>query len=145
MTRFRGEIEARRRLDHFVDAVLDGYADARNEPSAAQTSFLSPYLHFGHISPVDMVLAQRNAGSSDDRGSFIEELVVRRELSMNYVAFELKFDTYEAIRLGAENSGASRRRRTRVCLLGGGTRSLQHPRCALERRHAGNGAYRVHA
>ena len=99
-TRFRGgEIEARRRLDHFVDAVLDGYADARNEPSAAQTSFLSPYLHFGHISPVDMVLAARDAdaGSSDDRGSFIEELVVRRELSMNYVAFEPEFDTYEAL------------------------------------------------
>ena len=49
-----------------------------------------------------MVLAARDAdaGSSDDRGSFIEELVVRRELSMNYVAFEPKFDTYEALLIG---------------------------------------------
>lgn len=98
--RFKGgETEAWRLLDTFAAAVLDGYDDGRNEPAAAQTSFLSPYLHFGHISPVDMALAARNAdsGSSDDRGSFIEELVVRRELAMNYVAFEPKFDSYDAL------------------------------------------------
>ena len=142
-----GEIEARRRLDHFVDAVLDGYADARNEPSAAQTSFLSPYLHFGHISPVDMVLAARDAdaGSSDDRGSFIEELVVRRELSMNYVAFEPKFDTYEALPDWARKTLEQHAGDEREYVYSAEELELQHPRCALERRHAGNGAYRVHA
>ena len=100
VSRFRGgENEARRRLDSFGTEILDGYAEGRNEPSAGQTSFLSPYLHFGHISPVDMALAVRDAdtGSSDDCGSFIEELVVRRELAMNYVAFEPKFDSYDAL------------------------------------------------
>ncbi|MGB0631229.1 MAG: deoxyribodipyrimidine photo-lyase [Alphaproteobacteria bacterium] len=98
--RFKGgEVEAHRRLDAFVAELLDGYAEGRNEPSASQTSLLSPYLHFGHISPVDMALAARNAGagSSDDRGSFIEELIVRRELAMNYVAFEPKFGSYGAL------------------------------------------------
>ena len=100
VTRFKGgETEARRLLDKFVNNVLDGYADGRNEPSAVQTSFLSPYLHFGQISPVEMALAARDAanGSSDDRGSFIEELIVRRELAMNYVAFEPNFDSYDAL------------------------------------------------
>lgn len=87
------------RLEKFVDDVLDGYAVGRNEPSAALTSFLSPYLHFGHISPVEMALAVRDSanGSMEDRGSFIEELVVRRELAMNYAAFEPAFGTYDAL------------------------------------------------
>ena len=98
--RFRGgQREARRRLNTFVNETLDGYANGRNEPSAGQTSFLSPYLHFGHISPVEMALAARNAdtGSGNDSGSFIEELIVRRELAINYVAFEPRFDEYQAL------------------------------------------------
>lgn len=100
VSRFRGgRTEALRKLAGFVDDVLDGYASGRNEPSAAQTSFLSPYLHFGHISPVETALAARDSGSGsiEDRGSFIEELVVRRELAMNYAAFEPAFETYDAL------------------------------------------------
>jgi deoxyribodipyrimidine photo-lyase len=98
--RFRGgRTEALRRLNGFTDDVLDGYAKGRNEPSAALTSFLSPYLHFGHISPVEMALAARDygEGSVEDRSSFIEELVVRRELAMNYAAFDPAFETYDAL------------------------------------------------
>jgi deoxyribodipyrimidine photo-lyase len=105
--RFRGgRTEALRRLNGFIDDVLDGYATGRNEPSAGQTSFLSPYLHFGHISPVEMALAARDSdiGSTEDRGSFIEELVVRRELAMNYVAFEPTFDSYNALPGWAQKS-----------------------------------------
>lgn len=98
--RFRGgRAEALRRLDDFIDNVLGGYATGRNEPSAARTSFLSPYLHFGHVSPVEIALAVRQSenGSAEDRNSFIEELVVRRELAMNYAAFEPAFETYAAV------------------------------------------------
>lgn len=98
--RFRGgRSEALRRLEGFIDAILDGYATGRNEPSAALTSFLSPYLHFGHISPVETALAARDSGngSVEDRSSFIEELVVRRELAMNYAAFEPAFESYAAL------------------------------------------------
>lgn len=94
-----GRIAALEMLDRFVDDVLDGYAKGRNEPSAAQTSFLSPYLHFGHISPVEIALAARDSGigATEDRGSFIEELVVRRELAMNYANFAPGFETYDAL------------------------------------------------
>jgi deoxyribodipyrimidine photo-lyase len=98
--RFRGgRVAALEMLNRFVDDVLDGYAKGRNEPSAAQTSFLSPYLHFGHISPVEMALAARDSGigATEDRGSFIEELVVRRELAMNYANFATGFETYDAL------------------------------------------------
>ena len=101
-----GETEAWRRLEHCLNNVLEGYADARNEPSAQQTSLLSPYLHFGHISPVDIALAARasDRGSSNDRDSFIEELVIRRELAMNYVAFEPNFKCYSSLPDWARNS-----------------------------------------
>lgn len=98
--RFRGgRVAALEMLNRFLDDVLDGYAKGRNEPSAAQTSFLSPYLHFGHISPVEMALAARDSGigATEDRGSFIEELVVRRELAMNYANFAPGFETYDTL------------------------------------------------
>ena len=98
--RFRGgRVAALEMLNRFLDDVLDGYAKGRNEPSAAQTSFLSPYLHFGHISPVEMALAARDSGigATEDRGSFIEELVVRRELAMNYANFAPGFETYDVL------------------------------------------------
>ncbi len=98
--RFRGgRVAALEMLNCFLDDVLDGYAKGRNEPSAGQTSFLSPYLHFGHISPVEMALAARDSGigATEDRGSFIEELVVRRELAMNYANFAPGFETYDAL------------------------------------------------
>lgn len=98
--RFKGgRAAALEMLDRFVEDVLGGYAKGRNEPSAAQTSFLSPYLHFGHISPVEMALAARESGegSTEDRGSFIEELVVRRELAMNYANFAPGFESYDAL------------------------------------------------
>lgn len=105
--RFKGgRTEALRRLRKFVDDVQDGYAAGRNEPSAALTSLLSPYLHFGHISPVEMALAARvsDNGSVEDRSAFIEELVVRRELAMNYAAFEPAFESYDALPAWAQKT-----------------------------------------
>lgn len=97
--RFRGgQTEARRRLARFCDALLPGYAEGRNEPAAEQSSLLSPYLHFGQVSPVEMALAARDAAAGDDdRRSFVEELVVRRELAINYVRYEPHFDRYDAL------------------------------------------------
>jgi deoxyribodipyrimidine photo-lyase len=97
--RFRGGLaEARRRLARFRDELLPGYAEGRNEPAAEQSSLLSPYLHFGQISPVEMALAARDAAAGDaDRRSFVEELVVRRELAINYVRYEPRFDRYDAL------------------------------------------------
>ena len=52
---------ARRRLEAFLAARLDGYAEGRSEPGAFRCSQISPYLHFGQISPVEIALAVRGA------------------------------------------------------------------------------------
>ena len=97
--RFRGgTMEARRRLREFLEARLDGYADGRSEPWAFQCSLLSPYLHFGQISPVEIALAVRSARPSDaHRRAYLEELIVRRELAANFVEFEPRYDDYACL------------------------------------------------
>ena len=90
--RFKGgEVEAGRRLRTFIKQKLSAYAEARNDPVQDGSSELSPYLHYGHISPLTMALAgQHNA-------TFLEELIVRRELSMNFVNFESKYDQFDCV------------------------------------------------
>lgn len=98
--RFRGgEDEAKRALDHFLSELIDGYATARGEPGTMGTSGLSPYLHFGQISPISIVLAARQAtgGQGDDYETLVEELVVRRELSHNFTWFQPDYDSYESL------------------------------------------------
>jgi deoxyribodipyrimidine photo-lyase len=94
-----GTAEARRRLRRFLAAKLDGYARARSEPAAFQCSLLSPYLHFGQISPVEVALAVRAArkAADADRGTYLEELIVRRELAANFVEFEPRYDDYTCL------------------------------------------------
>ena len=100
VTRFSGGTgAARERLDRFLEGVLDGYAEARNDPSDPACSNLSPYLHFGQISPVEIVRkinALENVARAD-RDSFIDELVVRRELSINHVWFTENYDDYDCL------------------------------------------------
>ncbi len=100
VSRFRGGEEAAQdRLADFLDASFDGYASARNDPSSPQCSNLSPYLHFGQISPVDIATRARSvsAPDNDDATSFLEELIVRRELAMNFVYYEPDYDRYDCL------------------------------------------------
>ncbi len=98
--RFRGGTgEARRLLSRFLKTGLAGYQDARNDPSNPQCSNLSPYLHFGQISPVEIArktLAAKS-GTGKDRESFLDELIVRRELAINYVVHERNYDAYRSL------------------------------------------------
>ena len=43
---------------------LPRYAEESNEPSAQATSGLSPYLHFGQISSLEVALAAQSAPPS---------------------------------------------------------------------------------
>ena len=94
-----GEDKAAAMLADFIKHKLDGYAEGRNEPSADRHSYMAPYLHFGQISPVEIALAVREArtGDSEDRSAYLEELVVRRELAMNHVFYDERYDTYETV------------------------------------------------
>ena len=75
------------RLQAFVRGSLPGYCAGRNEPSSPRPSWLSPYLHFGHLGAAEIALAAQGAGAPQaDLDSFLEELIVRRELALNFCA-----------------------------------------------------------
>lgn len=96
---FRGGYsQARRQLDSFVRQRLARYVADRSKPGDPQVSAMSPYLHFGQISPVEIALAVRAAGRRDENeDSYLEELIVRRELSMNFVNTTRDYDRYRCL------------------------------------------------
>lgn len=91
-----GTVEAKKRFKSFVDHSLQQYIKNRNQPQTDFTSTMSPYLHFGQISPLFIALEieQAETGSEDDRNSYLEELIVRRELAINFVNFTPDYDNY---------------------------------------------------
>ena len=87
-----GQTEARRRLRLFLDTRLERYDTDRNDPSLDGLSGMSPYLHFGHISPVEIALdVMRRGGAGAD--PYLEELIVRRELAANFVRHNPHYDS----------------------------------------------------
>ena len=93
-----GTREANRRLQSTVDH-LHGYAADRSRPELDHVSHLSKYLQFGQISPVKIALAIREAraGGEEDQASFLEELLVRRELAHNWVYYTPDYDRFSSL------------------------------------------------
>jgi deoxyribodipyrimidine photo-lyase len=88
-----GTREAQRRLQRFLKKRLPRYAADRNEPTPYATTELSAHLHFGHISPLTIALAVRESGAShENTDALLEELIVRRELAINFVARNPHYD-----------------------------------------------------
>ena len=84
-------------LRRFIRERLDGYSTLRNRPETEGTSGLSPYLHFGQVGPREIVLAARAADAPlEDRQAFIEQLVTRRELAVNFVRYNAACDRVES-------------------------------------------------
>lgn len=80
-------------LRAFVDERLDGYARNRSRPELDATSRLSAFLHFGQLGPREVALAVRAAGAPGvDRDAFLEQLLVRRELAVNFVRYNADYD-----------------------------------------------------
>lgn len=82
-----GPVAAEKLLQHFLEVNLQRYALKRNEPSEHATSHMSPYLHFGQISSLEIALATQEYAQQHKliANEFLEELIVRRELAFNYV------------------------------------------------------------
>jgi deoxyribodipyrimidine photo-lyase len=105
-----GHAEAQRRLQNFVEHRLEHYVAARAQAGWAQVSTLSPYLHFGQISPVEVALAAREMETGADNASaFLEELIVRRELSMSFVNLVADYDRYGSVPNWARRTLAAHR------------------------------------
>ncbi len=94
---FRGGTnEAKRHLSVFIKKKLDRFQKFRNDPSRDYLSNMSPYLHFGQISPLYIALEIIKT-ESPSQSAFLEELLVRRELSMNFVYYNEEYDSFECI------------------------------------------------
>jgi deoxyribodipyrimidine photo-lyase len=90
-----GTSEAKKMFGRFLKNSFDDYVAHRNQPQTDDVSHMSKYLHFGHISPIWLALQAREASTKEDNvESFVEELVVRRELSMNFVFYNKNYDSY---------------------------------------------------
>ena len=112
-----GEPAGRRRLNAFLKTKLPRYAAEHNDPDAACTSRLSPYLHFGHISAHEVFsslmtterwttrrLAARGGGAregwwgvGDNANVFLDQLAVWRELAFNGCEWEPRYLQYESL------------------------------------------------
>ncbi len=91
-----GSREAKKRLDHFIKKRLPRYATERNQPTPYMTSELSAHLHFGHIGPITVALAAMASDAPREQiDVFLEELIVRRELAINYVTRNPRYDSLE--------------------------------------------------
>ena len=93
-----GANEGRRRLKKFVEEILPDYDKARSKPDRDGSSRLSSYLHFGYLSPLEIALAVRDADAPQESiEAYLEELIVRRELSYNMTLFNDKYDSLTAL------------------------------------------------
>ena len=94
-----GTTEAEKVFTYFRENLLDDYKDNRNQPQTDNVSQMSKYLHFGQVSPVWLALEARKHSGGDTKNvaSFIDELLVRRELSMNWVEHTPHYERYESL------------------------------------------------
>jgi deoxyribodipyrimidine photo-lyase len=94
-----GEKGALAVLGKFLEGSMGVYADKRNDPNEKHVSGLSPYLHYGHISAQRVALEIiRNYPRSEHTEAFLEELIVRRELSDNFCFYNSEYDKVSAFR-----------------------------------------------
>ncbi|XP_053294973.1 CPD photolyase [Pleuronectes platessa] len=92
-----GTKEGMAMLESFIDVRLKLFETKRNDPNVHALSQLSPWLHFGHISAQRVAIQVQSSGRKAGQAvaSFIEELVVRRELTDNYCYYNKKYDRVE--------------------------------------------------
>ncbi|XP_076000570.1 CPD photolyase [Genypterus blacodes] len=84
-------------VESFIDVRLKLFGTQRNDPNAAALSQLSPWIRFGHVSAQRVALQVKSGGknASESVTPFIEELVVRRELTDNFCFYNKKYDRVE--------------------------------------------------
>jgi deoxyribodipyrimidine photo-lyase len=92
-----GTDQALKRLKSFIRNELANYPVDRSKPERDGTSRLSAYLHFGHIGPHTVALAVQKANAPKAaKEAFLEQLIVRRELAINFVRFNPDYDNFES-------------------------------------------------
>ena len=112
-----------KRLKLFTSKLLAGYDKTRNKPEMDGTSAMSPYLHYGHVGPQTIALAVAEAAKADKtldaaKESYFNELIAWRELAVNLVIHNPKYDTAEVAEDWAKKTIAEHAKDERERLYG---------------------------
>ncbi len=100
-----GEAAAQKQLEDFIHNRLSKYRDQRNDPNRDAASHLSPYLHFGQISAQRITIEVIKSGQDQEAvDAFLEELIIRRELSDNFCFYNPDYDNFKGFPDWARNS-----------------------------------------
>jgi deoxyribodipyrimidine photo-lyase len=135
-----GTIAARAQLRRFLELGLHRYTDDRNDPNEPDaTSRLSPWLHFGHISAQEVLLAARDAGPAHQYEKFLDETLVWRELSHNFCFHNPRHRTTDGIPSWAREQLAAHEGDPRPVLYSDD--DLEHARTDNELWNAAQRAY----
>ena len=71
--------------ENFLHNKFENYSVDRNDPNKNAQSNLSPYLHFGQISSQRIAIEVKLLnGNPESEKSYLEELIIRKELSDNF-------------------------------------------------------------
>ena len=93
-----GLVAARELLRDFAADGLHDYAERRRHPSdSGGSSRLSPYLHNGMISPLEVVRAVRESAPVEQSDAFLNEMLTWRELSLNFCLRNPQYATLAAL------------------------------------------------
>ncbi|MCB9249942.1 MAG: deoxyribodipyrimidine photo-lyase [Ignavibacteriales bacterium] len=91
-----GENAANKVLQNFIDIKLTKYSANRNDPNINGVSNISPYLHFGQISAQRITLILKQFENGDESiSSYLEELIIRTELSDNFCYYNSNYDNFD--------------------------------------------------
>lgn len=90
-----GTKEGLKMLSNFIKNKLPAYEKARNDPNAGVVSNLSPYLLFGQISAQRAAIeVQKSSTDKTSKDAYLEELIVRRELSDNFCFYNDNYASF---------------------------------------------------
>ena len=94
-----GTSQGKARLAEFIKKRFKHYVENRNQPQTDDISHMSPYLHFGQLSPLYLALQIKAANNrlKEAKEAYLEELVVRRELAMNFVNYTSNYDSFTCL------------------------------------------------
>ena len=94
-----GTSQAKRIFEEFIREKLPLYKQNRNQPQTNDVSLMSMYQQFGQISPLYLALQIQNAKHKleKDGEAFLEELIVRRELAINFVNYINDYDSFSCL------------------------------------------------
>ena len=90
-------------LESFLRDKIDIFCRERNDPNSDVLSNMSPYLHFGQISP-SYIAGKVVETRSPCKEAYLEELIVRRELSMNFTLYNPDYDRFEGLSAWAKKT-----------------------------------------